>query len=239
VQLITKFRWGKVMSFFTSILLTSSFLFTFHPLLVSSPILRPQYNCNDHCYGIATTNISGIRGVEVDMDISRISCNCYNPSFVDNEVWLEASGGLYWVEVGYSTYSPTSVKYFWADFRPGSVYHEHNPSGNIPSNDYGTTGYFQIYPSGTNAWFVLVDTQNTYWYGYSTSNTMSPSEIQMGQELAGTSGESAPYAAFTQRYYINQNLDTVAIGSNRTLSSQPPACAYNIYGTSDLYTQSC
>jgi len=130
-----------------------------------------------------------------------------------------------WVEAGYSTYANSSssatTNYFWADVRPsqgiafGSNYNLH-VLGQVPSGDYGQKVNIMIYngaagvciappsppyggclPVRTDEYFALIQSPNYRSLNLSEDNAMVPNAIDVGQELAGAGGASAPTAHFT------------------------------------------
>lgn len=64
-------------------------------------LATPASACDNdnHCYGIAISAPSGIKGVHAT--ISPYYLSSATGSFTTHEVWLASSSGGYWVEIGY------------------------------------------------------------------------------------------------------------------------------------------
>ncbi len=154
------------------------------------------------------------------MTVVSLSCSpsyCWDPGyFVLNDLWVQdtthhvsqcgAGGGVCWVEAGYISYNPTStssaVWYVWADLRPNSTFFKHFIA-QVPSGDIGKSAAMNINYQGSNKWQVISSTPSGVYYNYSTANTMTADDINIGQELYGTGGASAPTAHFTYNYWID------------------------------------
>jgi len=175
-------------------------------LIAALAIIAPQihdrgvafaYSCGTaHCYkGIHWGG--HVSGESTDIYIAPLTAP-NDGGFVDNETWLVDLTGPYWVEIGYSTFGSSSVQYFWADSRPGSTYYEH-PMASVAGNEYGTRPQFAIQHGSGNSWVASIVGPGSNFGGSwtSTNNTMTGNDIQIGQELAGTTGASANYANFT------------------------------------------
>jgi hypothetical protein len=201
------------------------------PIGVLQPNGAFAYSCTgvDHCYGVNSWS-GGTTGVSAWITANRLTCSgCGLNDFITNELWLATGSQQYWVEAGITTYNKATdtnpantprTSYFWADWRPGSQWYEHEMD-QIPGADLGQYTYFEILKvSGANQFNVTVSGYSGYHaYGYSTDNTMGlPGIIQVGQELAGTAGASAP----TAHYIYNQWFDSSSIphyqGANGALN---------------------
>jgi hypothetical protein len=213
-----------------------------------NPMIARAYSCgtgsgSGHCYGINFWSMSpGIRGAGTDILVVHLNCSsCWSISetgFVDNEIWLNdynnsgCSGNVCWVEAGYWTVSgafSTTVNYFWADNRPGGGLNVHTLA-QVPSADYSDYAEFYIWQNfgWSNKWEVDIDSPNYYYSNYSTSNSMVADDINIGQELAGTSGASAPTAYFTDNWYYDSNLNfDYQSYEGAVTSNNPPHAAWD------------
>ncbi len=174
------------------------------------------YSCGNsgtsspHCYGTYWFPRITNHGSSTTILMSKLTCNptyCANgKGFIDDEMWLcdDTTGHScdYWVEGGYWTnYAATGNDYFWADKRPGSGLIVHDLGG-VPADDFGGYTTLDITTDGPDTWQIQF-----YTYtqgdpsGYSTGNTMTANRPQIGQELAGTSGASAPNVLFEDNGY--------------------------------------
>lgn len=194
-------------------ILLQTALFSFSSTTIAAKAL---YSCKYHCYGLvdwSKNQYPSIDGGQTVISMVELSCSpsaCGNanpPWFIDNEMWLYGNGGQnYWVEDGYSTYSnghSTRIDYFWADSRPnGGGYTEHDLA-TVPSGDFGHNSTFQIYGLCCSEYQVEIYSPSNIYNGTSTANSMSPTDVVIGQELFGTSGASAPTANFVDNEYIN------------------------------------
>jgi len=113
-------------------------------------------------------------------------------------------------------------------------YHEHD-SPNINTNDYGSTATIVIEQGGSyscqgyssSTWCVIISGVYDGLSGQSTSNTMHPTNIFLGQELVGTSNVDAPTAYFT----YNQWVDTSGQPKYQTLDGQLNPCLNGVCPT--------
>ncbi|MGB8347238.1 MAG: hypothetical protein WCD86_20290 [Ktedonobacteraceae bacterium] len=169
--------------------------------------------------------------------------------FVINDMWLtdsyessciDPSGGQShncWVEAGYTTYGTTDYHkskpcvtppancYYWADNRPGGGYHEH-PIANVHSSDYGQGLFLQTYETsyGVGPFNIELGTPSGTYNEQSTSNSMQPDTITIGQELFGTTGAGSNQSD----YYYNEwdDLNTgvwhYQTGPGQKTSGNPP-----------------
>jgi hypothetical protein len=165
--------------------------------------------------------------------------------FIDNEMWLTATG-YRWVEVGYLTQADALhswEEYFWADSRPvdpsGVV--NYHPLGLIPSGDYNQYAMFTIKRSGSSSFHVTISSPNASKTGDSTNNTMTVSGVNMGQELAGNAGASAPYAHYIYRSYWNSSGVSKGVGTQYSPVDGAPPYWQQIPGTTvgDFETSCC
>lgn len=186
-----------------------------------------SYNCAAHCYGIITWtnngNFTPVNGAQTTISVVGIacpppSCSYSNVDFIDNEMWVidrthQASNcpkyGKCWVEGGYIAYPNSSSSYtedyFWADYRPfvDSDLHFHD-LGVVPSGDYGFYVVIYIYRVSSTSFRVhIYSVTKDFSNQYSTSNQMTPDDIEIGQELQGTHGASSGSANFVANQYVS------------------------------------
>lgn len=203
----------------------------------TSGVLIPStttYSCNAHCYGRDLWP-GGITGGATTITVNHMSSG---DGFVDDEIWVaqpnNSSGdcssnlNFCWVEAGYAaggSNNGASEYFFWADVRPCSCggYHEHD-SANLQSGDYGSVVNIGIYQASSSTWTVNVFGGATSITGTSIAQTMSPSNILIGQELAGTSGANAPTAHFTSNEWRNRS----GIWSEQGVDGTLDPCLANI-----------
>lgn len=124
------------------------------------------------------------------------------------ELWLNApvpggqtcpiNGTQYagcWVELGAKAGGPqckTNVPcYFWNDLRPCNAcynnYYTHYIS-DIPGSDYNNQTDLRIERSSGSSFAMSLQSRNLQWSDSSTGNSMYPNDIEIGAEVAGTSG---------------------------------------------------
>lgn len=187
----------------------------------------PNYSCGNpssgHCYGLMDWP-GGPQGEKVDITAQDITCSgaCLNNGFLNTEMWDVDSAG-YWVEIGI-TIDPAvagAPVVFWADSRPGGGYHEHDHPA-LGAGEFNHHITFYIYTSGANTWAVQKATAGVdgcssscspNWTEFSTNNSMSPHDIQIGTELAGgPSGAHEPLTDFTWNYWLNNQRQWIAQG---------------------------
>lgn len=191
-------------------LVSASLVFQTHP--------ARAYDCSSHCYGMNSW-LGTTAGAVTDISVVPLQCpkaSCWSvntgeTAFITNEAWLtdRATGGNWWVEAGYHTYAQASgvtVDYFWADMRPLFYYALHD-LGPVPQGDFGRTAEFVISSvGGCSPYTVGIASPNYYMYGQqSTDNAMTPNDIDIGQELSGYGGPSAPRAYFTGSQWEDYN----------------------------------
>lgn len=189
---------------------------------VSAATLAPAipttltYSCSTtHCYGRDEWQGS-VSGALTDTSVVHLSSG---NGFIDDEMWVAQqsssgdcanNGNFCWVEAGYANGDAENGEigqyFYWADVRPCSCggYHEHD-SPVLSNGDYGNEADVGIFRDDSSDWGVYVDGADTSISGVSSSQTMQPTIILIGQELAGTSGANAPTAHFTYNYWQNPN----------------------------------
>lgn len=179
----------------------------------------PSYSCGDansnHCYGFASWwgNIDG--------SYTEVFTNEMKPGdiFVNNEMWLQQDATIngvntaqYWVEVGtkadkYTTFGHEIL--FWADQRPNGGGYANHFGYALSPQDFGKYVYLQIIRDSPNSctWDVsATGLPVDYLTGQSTSNCYSPNRQNIGMELAGSYGATAPRNGFVNnRWYSYSN----------------------------------
>lgn len=127
---------------------------------------------------------------------------------ITNEIWLSQnlSQNSYWVEGGYWAnvgWNNGAQTWFWADSRPEDSNNVNvHPSSPMPgSGDGGQYAFVDIEQINSCTFDVFIDGFSTDLSGVSTNNCISPNDIQLGQELAGSSGANAPTADFTDNEF--------------------------------------
>ncbi len=138
--------------------------------------------------------------------------------FIDDEMWLISQTGFSgWIEAGYMTdpQYPTVIEYFWAeDDNSTGVFIKH-PLENVPQADIGNYAVVTVSNNGPNltssssftiniankATNFSTTTSNALW---SSSSGACVAEIQLGQELAGTTGAFAGAVLFINNAWLDQ-----------------------------------
>jgi len=179
------------------------------------------YSCPAGFHCIADYDWYGgpINGAETTVDVVHVSCSISScsqaNSFVDNELWdyqihTSQCSGQCRIEAGYTTGNYDSsihtadVLYFWEELKPNSTPMVH-VYGFVPGQDFGHKATIKIYAECCNAFNVEIDGYSQSWYATSTNNTMAVNDINIGQELAGSSGSTAPTAYFTNNIWIDRS----------------------------------
>lgn len=165
------------------------------------------------------------------------------------------NNGACWVEAGYEAFgtefSPpleNTERWFWAEEKPGYHYAQYNsnPLATTPpgDGDYGYNVYVEIFLSGTdpdqvgwcptvaNEWCVDIEGNATSMVGWSVNNEMVPDsnngEIDIGMEVVGTSGATAPNAEFIWNQFLHPitNAKEFQDQEGSGYIAQYPAVAY-------------
>lgn len=176
----------------------------------------PDPTGQQHCYATVRrdapiTRTDGWLGASVAISVTDMTCSGCDANFIDNEMWLRgpdsSNNGRYWVEAGYERIGNSGQVYFWADWRPNSLFYGHQ-MGTVPAGDYYHNATFWIYrtPGWADRFSVQMISWTRSWTGLSTDNWMQVLRTDMGMELSGYSGAHAGTAFFTSRYY--QALNT-------------------------------
>jgi hypothetical protein len=100
---------------------------------------------------------------------------------------------------------------------------------------------FTIKRSGSSSFHVTISSPNASKTGDSTNNTMTVSGVNMGQELAGNAGASAPYAHYIYRSYWNSSGVSKGVGTQYSPVDGAPPYWQQIPGTTvgDFETSCC
>jgi hypothetical protein len=223
--------------------------------------VRPAqaYSCGSFCYGInlwdGSTNGAQTRDEVVSLTCQPASCKPGTTTpvpHIGNVLWLldtTSSGcpqGACWIEVGYHTVTnaggtSTVNQYYWADWRPGDTKLNVHPLANVASADLGNNVWLEIEFQGSNQWQIIAQPSSALYSGLSTNNTMHGNRIEIGMELAGTSGASANTGYFTSNEWqsVNNGSWNYQSSSGTHISQaptnsgwlHPPAGASNLGGT--------
>lgn len=114
-----------------------------------------------------------------------------------------------WVEAGYegqaSSSTGTQEDFFWGDVRPGDSHINYHFISNLQTSDYGGTVLITIQYTSTNRFEIDVIAPTQGYAYYSTNNGMTADDIEIGQELQGTTGASSGVAHFTDNRWISLN----------------------------------
>lgn len=170
-----------------------------------------NYSCGNtaslHCYARQDWPGGPINGADTTISVVRMAGG---NGFVDNEMWVADCDpnnifctSPHWIETGYIALYTGSEQFFWSDLRPQDSNLNQHLLGSIPSGDYGNTAYFEISRYTSNSFQVILSSPFVGMVNYSTNNSMTPGDILIGQELAGSSGASAPRAYYTDNQWID------------------------------------
>lgn len=204
----------------------------------AAPAQWQTYSCTGpHCYGTDRNKplggSTGVWGGSDNIDLVVMSINNSNGgnSQLSNELWLadevsscsangqKAGNSACWVEEGYLDTQTYGEAFFWADVRPvsslcgglgGCGYHLHVGSGGVTSNDYADSPMLgETYNDNANDFYIFAGAFN-YFTGHSSNNLMTPTTIDIGEELSGfgTSGTNAysPKAHWTNNEWQDVNF---------------------------------
>lgn len=157
---------------------------------------------NNHCYGTAWSNPSGIIGLAAD--ISPSCMRAPNQTFTTDELWLEDSSAVNWVEAGWLNQgtnlsiggnTTAGIFGFYADSRPGGGFHAHILEVGPPT---GTFKHVAINKTASNTYYGGFDGHQ----GLSTGNSMTPTVGQWGSETNGNTTAGYSWVRNTQ-YFSN------------------------------------
>ncbi len=196
---------------------------------------QASYSCSPtHCYSINQwySSTGYYAAAKTTMVVSHLFAQGNTCDHINAEEWLSdfQGGHDYWVEEGLTSgndcvggYCPIVTCYFWEDNRPGSSLIGH-VMGAAQSSDWGNQATFQIASSGSGVWTVDVWAPSQHDSDQSTSNSMSPNNIEIGGEVAGTSGASAP-TTYSQWNTYNTGGGSQYFNSDGTPHVQGPPWA--------------
>ena len=194
----------------------------------AAPASAQNYNCGtpqqNHCYGVTAWSQTGeYFGAYSDITVGNLNCPSGCGGFVDDEMWLSDYNsancqsnqfGACWVEAGYLTSDGGSQVYFWADAREGNgnTFNLHLLGGVDPT---GTEDHYMIVKDGRsnpNNYLVFIynDSQSTLYNGTNVPTNpgqMTPHNILIGQELAGSNNASATEVNFCRNRWATSALD--------------------------------
>lgn len=183
-----------------------------------------SYTCTDsagHCYGVAMWNGSTLGGKAAIFTNQSAS----GDGFVNQEMWLnqtQMGPPQYWVEAGVKTdirNNYGSPLLFWEDVRPNGGGTSVHFSNFMQSNDFGKYVTVTISKQGSDQFTVsLTGLPSTSLSGTSTYNPINIDRIDIGLELWGTSGASAPINDIGQNQW--RGTDGVWHYQTRTFDEQ-------------------
>ncbi len=193
------------------------------------------YSCGDlvqgHCYGVDEWD-RPVSGSEVYITPQTLTAG---DGFVTNEMWLFGAppsnlicpngqdphgGGTCWVETGViagpvdDTYCEAAC-YFWADERPSAPGTVDNFNshflGYTPYQDFNHGVQFKLFQAtdGSGRYDIQVFDKSCLFVpdysDVSTQDQMIPYGVQIGLEMAGSSGAAAPHAEYTGNGFQDNN----------------------------------
>ena len=224
-----------------SALITSTIVFSIAELIPQSlTVANASYNClfnpnstSGHCYGVLQWD-GGVIGSTTSIYAVPITYN-NGDEFLTIETWNVNSTTGYLVEVGEirrQSDAPDTA-WFWADFhyhpeRQMNVY-TRSIFGLIPNADFYSYIPVWIIRDFDTQYSAHVRSTQQEWVGTSTNNNLQPNEVQIGEELAGTNGGSAPRTYWT----YNQWIDNNGVGQYQNNNGHPVAQASGNPPTAD------
>ncbi len=146
-----------------------------------------------------------------------MSCtgSCPNNGFINQDLWLAqlnnsaCNWGKCWIEAGYINSSGVS-SYFWTGNRPNGGYSFHWNTVVLPQDiQYGVL-HEEIYRTSYETFAIsrsiyYCNSCTTFGTEASTFNIMDSNTIQIGSELAGSAGASAPKNHYKTNYWRDSN----------------------------------
>jgi hypothetical protein len=158
-----------------------------------------QVNNRDHCwtqlYIGFNPAVAGIRGFQTKVNV--VSMNP-GDGFITDEFWLSGSNCSCWIETGYKA-DQTGQYYYWGQQAPGSSF-GFTDLGPVTAADLGQWATFTIQQISPQSFSIEVVTPtHSYVVTVNNSYLSDPNAlayVQVGQELAGTTGATANYAFF-------------------------------------------
>jgi hypothetical protein len=231
-DLLEKQNWRAIVITSLVILLAVSFI-------VDSPSVEAKthainnpvyYSCgtlsSDHCYGInrwlGTTYGASTRATVVQLHAGN--------GFMNNTLWVGNNDSSRWIEAGYAViYNKSYEFWYWAYINDSGTYLEYDaPTGLVsgPGGDFGNPVNIYIWRVNSTTWNAAIYGWASSWLpnGFTLSNFTATS-IDIGQELAGTSGSSASTANFYYNRWRQGNGNYVYQTVNGTSFSYYPPYA--------------
>src|SRR5258708_7583181 len=195
------------------------------------------YSCgtgsdDSHCYArVNFTNhsiLGGIRGWQARIDVVPVMEG--GDGLITDEFWLAMFSGSYWIEMGYGAgIFANENYYFWAETDPGVWLNKH-PLGVGSSADYSGWATFAVYQAGSSNFAISVQTPTVSYAATSNfpyfSDPMTEGYVNMGQELAGSTGAVADYATFADNREFSGGQWAYATGGIMADAGDPPYGAW-------------
>jgi hypothetical protein len=169
------------------------------------------YTCGDvtrgHCYSKAVIgdHLTGFRSTFTVVKDPRPG-----NGFVTNEFWLSNySGTQAWIEIGYIQNTVEPLHYFWAVLDPDTTVFKRTRIADVPPSELGERVTFDIHQTAPGTFSLSVDGPTTKFATSVTVNLWSGmygGYVDMGMELAGTDGATAPVATFVRNTVYDSTL---------------------------------
>lgn len=230
-----------------TITLFASYFFSFpqsvqaHDLSSSKSALT--YNCRSslgdiRCYGVVDWN-GAVAGAHTTMDVVQLHAG---DGHMNNTLWVANSDKTVAAEAGYVVKAGRNYEsWYWAYVDGSNNYFEYDSSG-LKSGSGGDFGY----PAEVTVWRVSGGQWNAAIYGHASSwlpngftdTALSPTYIQLGEELEGTNGASSDqHAHFKNNYWITGNNQANYQTNNGYKNefgapSNPPSSGWTVSPTS-------
>ena len=210
----------------------------------ASPYVAEAYNCSppnyDNCYGTYRWDGWNI-GAETSIKVVTLVSGG-GDRHITNAMWLGDAGrtcsvaAACWVEAGYTTDQDDNGinKYYFADVRPGQSYAE-TMIQTVPESH--VNGYVKVAIwRNVGSFTVRIQSPSggTIFHGYSEPNSMQVNLVEIGQELRGSSSQSAPtaywrYNKWKDEFTSQWNYQSSEPNNNNNFSSDnPPYAAWSV-----------
>ncbi len=239
-------EWRLPATVFVLLLLSVSFLMTPRQALALSRSahtpMMPAYNCpgTTHCYGINDWPGSTTGAFS---QISVVQLHAGN-GIMNNSVWVSTTSNNHWIEAGYAViYNKSFEFWYWAYVDDSGVYHEYD-SGGLAQGDWNRAANVTIWHVSGNTWNASIYGNATSWLpgGFTYSN--SPNDINIGQEVGGTSGSSASTATWNDNQWRNSSgTYHYQTSSGSIIANNPPYAGWYSMPSSgyggDFYAYCC
>jgi hypothetical protein len=224
-------NWLMIVIVSVMILLLASFIKNSSPVQAKSNVsTTPAYACGDvssnHCYG-ANRWMGPMYGASTEVGVVQLHAG---DGIMNNSLWVGNKTHTQWLEAGYAVITSKNYEFWYFGYinNNGTYKEMDDPYGLVSGSagDFASPATIYIKNVSGNVWNAAVYGSASRWLPDAVSLTnFAPDAIDVGEELGGSSGASAPVTTFYYNEWRNASGNYVYQTATGTPTSENPPYA--------------